>query len=168
MKSRIITLAKWISAMGASFVVACWAVTYDARLSAVWAERTSHHQVTLCHGKVHFIRNDDWWRKEKLSLQLDRDPVISPIHTWPGMRIETRQAVCGFEWSKGKWISPYIHVNADTEFTTPERQLKPKTFISSTTPVNVYTIPFWSLAAALTVFAVACEACQRLCPRFKN
>jgi hypothetical protein len=163
MKRRILTMAKWITASGAGIVIACWVVSYDAQLDVAWTQRTSLHQVTLCRGSVHVIRNDDWWRKEKLNLQLSTTPAMTPVHTWPGVRIERRHALCGFERTKGKWVSPYIHVTADTEFTSQEKWIKPKTFISTTTPVSIYSIPCWSLATAFTLLAFACETCRRVC-----
>lgn len=165
MKRRIVTLAKWITAIQAGIVIACWAASYDAQLDLTWTQGTSLNQVTLCRGTVHVIRNDEWWRKEKLNIRFHNEPETDPVHTWIGMRIESRHAICGFERSKGTWVSPYIPVGVDTEFTTPEKQLPPKTFVRTITPLSIHCVPFWALAAALTIFGRTCEVCEQIWPK---
>ena len=165
MKRRITTLAKWITAIGAGIVIACWVASFDAQLDVTWTEKTSLNQVTLCRGAIHVIRNDDWWRKEKLHIRFHNEPEITPVHTWLGVHVESRHALCGFERTKGKWVSPYIAVGDDTEFAKPEKRLKPKTFVRTITPLSIHSIPFWALAAALTIFSLTCEICQQIWPK---
>lgn len=146
-------------------MIACWVTGYDVQLDVTWTQGTSLNQVTLCRGSVHVISNDDWWRKEELNIQLNTDPAMTPVHTWPGVRAESRHALCGFEWTKGKWVSPYIAIGADTKFTKPEMRIKPKTFVRTITPLSIHSIPFWALTAALTIFGLSCEICQQIFPK---
>jgi hypothetical protein len=64
---------------------------------------------------------------------------------------------------KGKWVSPCIAIDADTEFTAPDKRLKPKIFNSTTTPVTLYRIPCWSLTMALTLLSIFCETVSKPC-----
>ena len=128
-------------------VATCWIASFSAQVSVVWTSGTTHNQFISYNGAIYLVQNYNWWRKESLATQIDPEPGTAPIATWPGMRVDSQNETIGFTTITGKWVSPFIQVTANTEFTSPDVSIKPGTMYYSTTPMLIRGVQYWLLMA---------------------
>ena len=158
MKNKsLLSVALWVTFVAPVAGICIWVFSYFIMVEAVWAEGTEHNWVLSHNGTLYLVQNHNWWRQEELKIIYDLHPVDSDLVTWPGMRINSHSEFLGFERVRGKWTSPFTLVRADTVFTSPDKVVKAGTMLMTTTPMDVYGVPYWCgvLILSLLSFTIA-------------
>ena len=152
MKNKsLLTVALWVTFVAPVAGICLWIFSYHVIVNAVWTDGSEHNQVISHNGTLYFFQNHNWWRQEKLKVFYDLDPDGSELVTWTGMRINSHSEFLGFERVRGEWTSPFTRVGADTVFTSPDKVVKAGTMLMTTTPMDVYGVPYWSWTFCLSL-----------------
>ncbi len=143
MKRHFIRLMAGLLTIVSIAAIGCSIVFRKNLIVAVWTSGTNHNQVLLYHGSVYVVKNHRWWRREDFAIYYDQNPGCEQIVSWPGMQLDKCHSLLGFTRAQGKWISPYVEVPANTQFTSVGAGIKPGTMYRSITPVELYSVPGW-------------------------
>ena len=122
-------------------VLGSMSASYFWNFQFIWNDGTSKCEVISNSGGLYFVRNEDWWRVERPQIRHGPAAANTPIDRWLGMRIDDQTQFPGLTQASGEWVSPYLRVTKDTEFTAPRFSRKPGTY-RSTTPVSVLAVSY--------------------------
>lgn len=155
MKRRLLQCVTVIATTLGVCSTLAWILAGKIKADVAWTVGTTHYQIVSYDGAVWLIQHFDWWRQEKVSIRIDTDPGDAPIETWPGMRVESKREAIGVAIITGKWVSPFIEVRPDTEFTSPDVSIQPGTMYSATTPVLIVSVKYWLVASLSALWLIA-------------
>lgn len=149
MTRRQLLYVNTLSAIALLLIVEVWVSSYYSQVYVAWTAVENHNQVVSYNGSLHFITNRSWWRHEDLAIRINLISGDSPIISWPGMQIDSQFVTPGFSIAEGNWTSHYIQTNEATRFTSEQRRVPPGTMLRTTTPITVWAVSYWPIAAGL-------------------